>query len=270
MKSVRPTNVSELVIITDIDGTLARTHDVSDYTFSVLQRLARAGAKTIIVTGRSEPSAMAIARRIDPDSGLVVSNNGALISHVATGERIFEDNIDQRFCRDVIDFCAGTDYVATVFCPDDVYVEQDGWPFELMTVLNGLTPVLVDDWSTVPLDRALKVMVGMHESRFAEMSGPLLERFPMFMATLPNYVETSSPTASKTTSVPAAMKALGLDFSQAIGFGDAQNDAGWLSQVAWAVVPESAYPHMRELADEVIGPHYEDSVAHYLEQTYLS
>lgn len=70
---------------TDYDGTLARDGQVDEQTVSALRRLAAAGCKLILVTGRQWPD----LQRVFPQVAIfdrVVAENGALLVDPAAGQ----------------------------------------------------------------------------------------------------------------------------------------------------------------------------------------
>lgn len=55
----------------------------------------------------------------------------------------------------------------------------------------------------------------------------------------------------------------GLDKSQAIAFGDGNNDIEMLEAVAWGLAMDNASEELKAIADEVIGHVAEDGIYQY-------
>jgi Cof subfamily protein (haloacid dehalogenase superfamily) len=74
---------------------------------------------------------------------------------------------------------------------------------------------------------------------------------------------------SKASGMRAALEFYGLTPSEVIAFGDEENDISMLSLAAYSVAPSNARQSVRETASMVIGPNTGDSIAAFLEETFL-
>jgi Cof subfamily protein (haloacid dehalogenase superfamily) len=84
-----------------------------------------------------------------------------------------------------------------------------------------------------------------------------------------NFLETMKAGVSKGEGLKTALKALGLDPSQVIAFGDEENDLPMFALAGCALAPANAKETVRLAADRIIGPNNEDGVAAFLEENFL-
>jgi Cof subfamily protein (haloacid dehalogenase superfamily) len=83
------------------------------------------------------------------------------------------------------------------------------------------------------------------------------------------FLEIMKAGISKGEGLKTALKALGLDPSQTIAFGDEENDLPMFALAGYALAPANAKETVRLAADRVIGPNSEDGVAAFLEEALL-
>jgi hydroxymethylpyrimidine pyrophosphatase-like HAD family hydrolase len=87
---------------------------------------------------------------------------------------------------------------------------------------------------------------------------------------LKEFLEIMSPRVSKGEGLKTALKALDLDPSQVIAFGDEENDLPLFAAASYALAPANAKDPVRRAADQVIGPNSEEGVAAFVEQQFLN
>jgi hydroxymethylpyrimidine pyrophosphatase-like HAD family hydrolase len=83
------------------------------------------------------------------------------------------------------------------------------------------------------------------------------------------FLEIMKAGVSKGEGLRTALQARGLDISQAIAFGDEENDLPMFALVSYALAPANAKETVRQAADRIIGPNTEDGVAAFLEENFL-
>lgn len=266
LATLKPTAQNPIAIGLDIDGTLAASHFVSEYALSVLAQLAEVNVKVFLVTGRHEANVSNLCRKANLTAPFIACG-GALVMDPVTREVIFEQRIDTEIVEQAYQFCKRKPMMPTIFTADSIYTKP-GWPAEILQIVNDVEPYTVDD-SQVPIQKALKVMIGVDEQIIGEYAESIKTAFPRMQQTMPMFFEASPLNASKENSLKYVLDRIGVPPERCIGFGDGENDAVWLSMVGKVVTPSNAYPCIKEIADEIIGPNTEDSVAHYLEETFL-
>lgn len=261
-----PTPANPIAVALDIDGTFASSHLVSDYAISVISQLEAVGVRPFFVTGRHEANVMNLSKRAGLTSPFVACN-GALVMDSVTGEILESKTMDEGLVREIYEFCKGTIMTPIIFTADAIYVDP-GWMSEILEIANDIRPLHVA-WEDLPMNQALKIMIAVPPEEMPNYLPAIMERFPMMQYAMPELVEAPPEGADKATSLPIVLDAMGIPADRCVGFGDSENDAGWMQLVGWRVAPRNALPEVRAAADEIIGPNTEDSVARYLEKHFL-
>jgi hydroxymethylpyrimidine pyrophosphatase-like HAD family hydrolase len=97
----------------------------------------------------------------------------------------------------------------------------------------------------------------------------LEEACPTLVRSMPDFYGAVAQGVSKRSALTFVLDRLGVAPGQVWGFGDSDNDIGWLTGLGQAVVPANARSAVKAVADLVIGHHRDDAVAHHLAQHLL-
>lgn len=253
-----------VLVALDVDGTITGAdHVVSEFTVDVLSRLTPAGVAGVIITGRSERSAVAVARSVGFRAP-VVSCNGALVTDPVTSQRLRVRNMDPSVASSAVWTAHECGCDATVWTADAWYVESPSDTSELLSVLLGERPGIRPLEAVIAAEPVVKVMLG-GDPALLDAVGPVIEaRVPGMARSMQALYEVAPPGSTKREALAFVLQALSIAPEEAWGFGDSGNDVGWMSLMGRAIVPANAFPEMLDLADVVIGHHAEDAVAQYL------
>jgi Cof subfamily protein (haloacid dehalogenase superfamily) len=253
----------------DIDGTLAGVdHRLTRRTSHAVRRLDAAGIAAILITGRTEQSAVTLARSL-AITAPVIAANGALITDPVTGERLRVARMASSEVRATCAAAARFDLQPIVFTPDAAWTDrQSSLTHMLADVLGHEVGVRsLDDAALI--DATIKVMVAGPPDRLDEVSSSLVSALPRLRRSMPEFFEAAPAGASKRDSLAQVLSFLGIDPARCVGIGDGDNDLEWLDLVGRAVAVANARPRVIELADEVIGHHDREGVADFLERALL-
>lgn len=258
-----------VTVAMDVDGTLAGAdHRVSRRTSEIVRRLGRHGVTSIIVTGRTERSALQLARSLGLTAP-VIAANGAVICDPLTGERLqverFEPDLAARACA----LAEAHGCQPVFFTLDHPCAEQRTEYTDLLAMLLGEPVELMPLEQVIDQETIVKVMVAGAPEVLNEVEGALRAEIPGLERSLPQFCEAAPAGASKKEALAWVLTRLGVEPADCIGIGDADNDLAWLSSVGWAVAVANARPAVKEIADELIGRHDDDGVAEFLERRFL-
>ncbi|MFF2198995.1 HAD family hydrolase [Streptomyces sp. NPDC058145] len=256
------------LIATDLDGTLLRGDDtVSDRSLAALDRVARAGARHLVVTGRPAPRVRPLLAALGC-TGLAVCGQGAQVYDAGTGRLLWSVRLDRELAETAlgkIEAEAGQVFAA---------VDQDG--------VDGLT--LIEPGYLMPHPTLPAVRVGRRDDLWREPISKVLLRHHALsddelaataraavgsLATVtmsgPGTVELQPCGVTKATGLALAADRLGIAAEQALAFGDMPNDIPMFDWAGRGVAMANAHPELKAVADEVTTSNEDDGVAVVLE-----
>lgn len=246
------------IIFFDIDGTLVnpRTGQVSENTIFTLGRLQEQGVIICISTGRA-PSEVPNFDPIKFDA--FCTYNGSLCY---TGSKVLHSNpIAPQDVARVIRNATGI-----------------GRPVSVATrhrlAANGLDPDLADyyrlaqleltvapDFDTACQEDVYQILIGCRKDEHAALIKGV--NGVKIAISWDRAVDVIPSNSGKGTAIAKVLSYFGIDASQAMAFGDSQNDLEMLKAVGLGVAMGNATAEVKAVADDVCGPVYEDGIYHY-------
>ncbi|MGW5369574.1 HAD family hydrolase [Streptomyces sp. NPDC004009] len=256
------------LIATDLDGTLLRGDDtVSDRSLAALGRVARAGARHLVVTGRPAPRVRPLLAALGC-TGLAVCGQGAQVYDAGSGRLLWSVRLDRELAETALGKIEAE--VGQVFAA----VDQDG--------VDGLT--LIEPGYLMPHPTLPAVRVGRRDDLWREPISKVLLRHHTLsddelaataraavgsLATVtmsgPGTVELQPCGVTKATGLALAADLLGIAAGQALAFGDMPNDIPMFDWAGRGVAMAGAHPELKAVADEVTTSNEDDGVAVVLE-----
>ncbi|MDX3574035.1 HAD family hydrolase [Streptomyces sp. ID05-47C] len=256
------------LVATDLDGTLLRGDDTfSDRSLRALARVAAAGARHLVVTGRPAPRVRPLLDILG-GGGLAVCGQGAQLYDAGADRLLWSVTLDRELAETAlgkIEAEVGEVYVA---------VDQDG--------VDGLT--LIEPGYLMPHPTLPALRVGARDDLWCEPISKVLLRHPTLsddelaatarsvvgsLATVtmsgPGTVELQPCGVTKATGLALAAEHLGLRPRDTIAFGDMPNDIPMFDWAGRGVAMANAHPELKAVADEVTTSNEDDGVAVVLE-----
>ncbi|MGW2457504.1 HAD family phosphatase [Streptomyces argyrophyllae] len=259
------------LIATDLDGTLLRGDDtVSDRSLAALARVARAGARHLVVTGRPAPRVRPLLADLG-GAGLAVCGQGAQVYDGATDRLLWSVRLDRELAETAlgkIEAEVGEVYAA---------VDQDG--------VDGLTliepgyrmphPTLPavrvgrrDDLWCAPISKVLLRHATLSDDELAAVARAAVGSLASVTMSGPGTVELQPCGVTKATGLALAAERLGIAAERAVAFGDMPNDIPMFDWAGRGVAMAGAHPELKAVADEVTLSNEDDGVAVVLERLF--
>jgi HAD superfamily hydrolase (TIGR01484 family) len=247
-------------IATDLDGTLLRSdQSISPRTRDAICAAEEAGLLVVIATGRPPRWIAPVVEQLG-DRGLVVCANGATVYDPAEHRIVHRNDIPADVALSIV---------------DDV---QQAFPEALLGVEQGFDFGIDDAAQTASFDfrdqPVTKLIIRMpHPAppgtavRVQEVVGT---RALVTHSTNESFLEVSSPTAHKATTVEMLLLEHGLAAPDVVAFGDMPNDLELIRWAGLGVAMANAHPQLKAEADLVTASNDEDGVAQVLEERVLS
>lgn len=265
-------------IALDIDGTL--TNDakvVTPRTKEALLAAQRSGIRLILSSGRPVQGLRAIAAELElqDNGGLLVAFNGARVIDAQTDEVLFDQPMEERALRALVGHMRDFDVIPWITEGKYLYVERGcrrtityrDAPFDIVDYerrMCDLELVEVDDLLEVcsrPQDKLLCASEPEYlQAHWRAMHEPFTDTLSgMFTADF--YFEFMAPGINKGNALAGSLPKIGIDASEVIAFGDAQNDISMLEWAGIGVAMGNATDAAKAAADEVTASNNEDGIA---------
>ncbi|MEV7245567.1 HAD family hydrolase [Streptomyces sp. NPDC003236] len=256
------------LIATDLDGTLLRGDDtVSDRSLAALERVARAGARHLVVTGRPAPRVRPLLDALGC-TGLAVCGQGAQVYDAGTGRLLWSVRLDRELAETALGKIEAE--VGQVFAA----VDQDGVdgltliePGYLMPhpTLPAVRVERRDDLWCEPISKVLLRHHTLSDDELAATARAAVGSLATVTMSGPGTVELQPCGVTKATGLALAAGHLGIAPEQALAFGDMPNDIPMFDWAGRGVAMANAHPELKAVADEVTTSNEDDGVAVVLE-----
>lgn len=289
-------NGSYKMIALDIDGTLLSSgYIISRRTRQALRKAMEAGMIVTLATGRFWGSALRIARSI-PVNAPVVSNDGALIKDVYTGEELYSRPLPLELARHTLEKAQKYPSLQVkIFLKDIILFVGPSYKkaqlgrifhfarkFTLPGFINYVRDfVLVPAESVGNLKRALsllkeaptKLLVSGEpeevEAFSRELSGELGEKIHI-TTSVKNSIDILEGSVSKAKGLEVLSGLLGIKREEIIAVGDNFNDLEMIKFAGLGVAMGNAPEAVKQRADFVTARNDEDGVALLVEKVLSS
>lgn len=268
-------------ILLDIDGTLTNDEKViTPRTRETLLRCQEKGVILVLASGRTANGLSGYAADLDlaHHNGVLVCYNGAKSLNCETGETYFEQSLTVEQGKRVLEHMKRFNVAPVIDRDEYMYVndvfftiERDGEPWQVIEYEGRSNNYLLcekHDLAAYADWRINKILTAGQpdylQEHWQEMAAPF-EGELTAMFTAPWYFEFTPLGVDKVRALKDTFGALGIDPSQVMSFGDAQND---LTMIRWAEVGVAMGNAMEEVkadANYVTSDNNHDGIADALE-----
>lgn len=246
------------IIFFDIDGTLVdmQTKRISAKTIEALQRLKANGIKICIATGRS-PISLPKFDGVDFDAYLTFNGSycynqsGAIFSNPICTEEV--QRIIQNATRIGRPVSVATKDRLAANGTDDDLAEYYSFAHQVVTV--------AEDFEAVCQEEIYQVMLGCREADYPAILDGV--RGAKITAWWDRAVDIIPAGSGKGTGIQKILDYYHLDKSEAMAFGDGNNDIEMLEAVGSGVAMENASLDLKAVTDDICGHVAQDGVYHY-------
>jgi HAD superfamily hydrolase (TIGR01484 family) len=258
------------LIATDLDGTLLRSdHTVSERTRRALAAATAAGAKHVVVTGRSaawtRPTLDAIGY-----TGLAVCSQGGQLYDAGAHRELTSITLDRTLAQ------VALGKIEAETGPLLLAVARDGLDGEVLIGPGYRLPEegdvrritdLAELWAE-PVTRLFLQHPVLTDDELTQLVREIGGQLVDVVMAGAGFVEVLPLGLSKATGLALAAARLGVRRSRTIAFGDMPNDLPMFGWAAHGVAMANAHPLLLAAADETTLGHDEDGVAVVLERLF--
>lgn len=243
-------------VITDLDRTLLRTDKtLSNHTVDVLHKLKEKGIKIIAATARPKRSVKEYDGIVGFDA--LVCLNGAFTE---CGGKITQRCIPADIAEELLKkVCAAGEYVISAEISGILYANA---------VFPQWDSVLYTDFPRLPEGEVHKIIFSYSESVLDKIQNALPD---VLYCTVANkqLIQIMHKSATKWNGIKYVLDTLGIDPSEAVFFGDDNDDIEPIKNCGLGVAVENAIPEVKNIADAVTAANDRDGVADFIEQILI-
>lgn len=246
------------IVFFDIDGTLFKLHtnEMSQKTLETLQKLRENGIKICIATGRT-PMGLPKFEGITFDAYLTY-NGSYCYTKDAT---IFSNSIPKEDVKQILINAERMQKPVTVALKTELY--SNGVDEDLVSYMavENLALEVSEDFETAVEDEVYQVMLAC-----------VPEEYPQIMENVKNAkiatwwdraIDIIPANGGKGMGIKSMLEYYGFDDSEALAFGDGNNDIEMLQAVGTGVAMGNASDDLKAIADEICGDVSEDGIYYY-------
>ena len=246
------------IIFFDIDGTLVdmQTKQISAKTTEALQRLKENGIKICIATGRS-PVSLPKFDGINFDAYLTFNGSYCYDQSGA----IFSNPICTEDVQRIIQNAAAIGRPVSVATKDRL--AANGYDEDLAEYYSIAHQVLTvaEDFAEATQQEIYQVMLGCRETDYPAILDGV--KGAKITAWWDRAVDIIPANGGKGMGIQKILDYYRLDKSEAMAFGDGNNDIEMLEAVGTGIAMENASPRLKAIADDICGHVAQDGVYHY-------
>ena len=261
------------LIFLDLDGTLNNDEKrITEKTFSALMDAQKQGIRIALASARPSPGLFKERDilHLSEYGGILMSYNGGRIVDAATGTVLFETAMDLCQAKTILRRLEQLPVTPILDDGKQFYVTyKNGYkvPYECQN--NDMVCSEVDNLADFLNFAPVKILMSVEPEILPDIKSQIaafLQEDLTVVQTAPFYLEIIPSAINKGQGVLDTCGALGIDPSEAIAFGDAENDIPMLRAAGIGVAMANAATAVKAAADYVTLSNNDDGIAAALAQ----
>ena len=247
------------IIFFDIDGTLIdmQIKQISEKMIETLQKLKKNGIKLCIATGRA-PITLPKIKEIEFDAWLTF--NGSLCYDRM--ETIYSNPICLEDVQKIVGNASAIGRPVSVATKEHLAANGTDKDLEEYYSFAHQSVVIAEDFEDIICQEEIyQVMLGCRESDYSVILEDV--EGAKITAWWDHAADIIPANGGKGMGIQKMLEHYQLDRSEALAFGDGNNDIEMLQTVGTGVAMENASADLKAIADEICGNVAEDGIYHY-------
>ncbi|MGC9462059.1 Cof-type HAD-IIB family hydrolase [Vibrio genomosp. F10] len=265
------------LIALDMDGTLLNSNkQISDKTKLAISAARKKGVKVVLASGRPLDGMVDKLEElgINGDNEFVLYYNGSMVKELGNQGIIRKQIIDGKAAKEVAAMAKEFDLNVHAFSEEHgLITPQNSEYTQLEATINGLSLTEMDFSTLEDEHPIIKVMIvgepGKLTQAISLLPKELHQRYTIVQSA-PFFLEFLSLGSNKGLGIESIANYLGLDSSEVICVGDAENDNHMLTYAGMGVAMGNAMTETKALANYIAPSNDEDGVADVIEKFILS
>lgn len=268
------------LLASDIDGTLLDSKGrLTDRTKKVLLEAHRRGIHTVIATGRAFTALPEDIKSL-PSVEYVITSNGTSIFSLSDGHRIYGIDMPKTLVRSVYGIFCQYPYPVEVFIEGQAYTTRAYYECPEAFGISGMSAGYVRRTRQPVADmggfieKNIEHIEGMDividNSQAREKIRKETEALKDIYVTTSaaHYIEVAKGGCSKASALSYLAQKLYVSLSEAVAFGDGENDIEMLKECGIGAAVGNACDLLKAAADVTVLSNDEDGVAVFLERYF--
>ncbi len=261
------------LFVSDIDGTLlVPGKEISAKNIAAVQKMVNAGITVTIATGRMYRAALPVAQKLGVNVP-IITYNGALIKTV-DGKIIHAEYLPENLIVEIVNFCERQNWYLQSYSGDVLYYPARNSYSERYEISQKVTGNEVG-WAglrekTDKVCKLLSISDGEAETakRIAAVKSEFGDKVEVTKSH-PQFTEIICPSVSKASAVKILAQKLGVEKSEVMAIGDAENDLPMLKAAGTSIAMGNAVDAVKNSCDLVTGNCEDDGFAEAVEKYVL-
>ena len=263
-------------VVSDFDGTIFTTSKiVTKTTVDAINSFINRGGTFCVCTGRMTKSILKMLNKFGLTQGFVISYNGAEITEVATGTKVYKNHIDNENAVKVLQYAENNGLTVLVYPNDEVTsqypVESVLDYFKLSECGGNILNSKVSEYfikNNLTTGKIL-FLTGGNDG----VSNKILNDLPKIIGndfnivrSNPYHIDITKKGVSKGDTIKKLANLLGKSMKKLVCFGDQMNDESMMRVASLALVTENGSQKLKDLCDGVIESCDDDGVRKAIEK----
>ena len=257
------------MIALDLDGTLNNDEKViTPRTREALMAVQEQGVIVALVSGRQAPGLQreADALHLEDYHGLRISYNGGRIEDATTGQILFDSAIDKQTAVAFLRHLEEWPELSPIVDDGKYIYTTDASRHKVMDESrnNNLGVRIVENIAEAVTFAPVKILTAAPNEILVPHLEDIRRGFEdklSFVQSAPWFYEATVKGVSKSSSLHQACARLGIEPTEVMAFGDAQNDMSMLDFAGYGVAMGNACDELKAMADEITATNNEDGIA---------
>ncbi|MDR0921092.1 MAG: sugar-phosphatase [Lactobacillales bacterium] len=245
------------LVAIDIDGTLITdTGEITQEVFQAIQEAKQQGVKIVITTGRPMPGVEKYLEELNlKDAGdYVITYNGGLVQETKTGKEFIRYTLTHDDYLEIDALARKLHVHLHTTTNDTIYTSnRDISPYTVHEAFLVNMPLAYRTQEEITEEfEIVKMMMIDEEEILTKVIHSIPDSFKEKFTTVrsaPYYFEILNKKASKGAALIALAEKLGIDISETMAIGDADNDLSMLEAAGTAVAMANATENVKAIAD---------------------
>lgn len=271
--------MSVKIIATDLDGTLmAPDHiTVTQRTKSALLNAHNKGVKIAIATGRTLGFITPVIQQI-PFIDYVIYSNGASVYDLHSKKIICKNHISPEITAVILTKLNSLDVYYNTYVDSTVYIQENKQQFyegrelpeEFLKIFMASSKVCENLCEELGGKEAEIIAVYSADENIRNSLSEYFKSLGLLVtASLKDEIEATVPSANKGTALCDLCKALGINRSEAMAFGDALNDIQMIEFAEYSFAMENGCDELKRTAKFTCPSNAQDGLAQTVEKYVL-
>ena len=261
------------LIFLDLDGTLNNDEKhITERTFSALMAAQQQGVRIALASARPSPGLFKERDilHLTEYGGILMSYNGGRIVDAATGSVLFETAMELPQTKAILRRLESLPVTPILDDGKQFYVtDKNGYKVLYECQNNHMICTEVSNLADFLCFAPVKILMSVKPDILPDIKAQIAAFLPQDLTvvqTAPFYLEIIPSAINKGQGVLDTCAALGIDPTETIAFGDAENDIPMLLAAGIGVAMDNAAPPVKAAADHVTLSNNDDGIAAALAQ----